>query len=164
MDLTADGEVNDFDYTKKIQIGDKVAAGIAGVTSRDVKLSVAAASVIITLVINVPSGVTVTAVRDGLVSTLGTPAAATSVLSSLGIKVTFVTSPISSLETASPPPPPAVATDDSGGGGGAIIAVAVVVPLIIVILLLVYFWMKKGSGNAPDKVSGMPKESSSRRC
>eukprot|EP00964_Phaeocystis_antarctica_P030555 scaffold17256_cov57-Phaeocystis_antarctica.AAC.2 len=77
LTFTASGSVSDYSDTSSLQ--QKIATA-AGVDKSLVKISVAAASVIITATITVPASMTAAAVQTSLSSTLGTAAAASDVL------------------------------------------------------------------------------------
>jgi hypothetical protein len=77
LKLTASGSVSDYSDTKDLQ--EKIATA-AGVASSLVTISVAAASVIITATINVPTATTAASVQTVLSSKLGTAATASAAL------------------------------------------------------------------------------------
>ena len=90
MQLTATGEVSDYDAGKKAEIATAVAALITGATAADVSVSVTAGSVIIDVTVTVPSSSTTGTVVSELSGSLSNPEAATA---ALGVTVEAVTLP-----------------------------------------------------------------------
>ena len=98
LTLTASGSVSDYSDTSSLQ---QSVAAAAGVDSKFVKISVAAASVIITATIVVPASSTAAAVQSLLSSTMGTAEAASTALG-----VTVESTPTVAIASPSPLPPP----------------------------------------------------------
>jgi hypothetical protein len=90
MQLTASGDVTDYDPSKKTAIATAVAAIVTGATVTDVSVVVHAGSVIIDVVVTVPSSSTASTVLSELTASLSDPTAATT---ALGVTVTAVVLP-----------------------------------------------------------------------
>ena len=130
--MTASGSVSDFDDAKKTSLESSIAA-VAGVDASAVTVAITAGSVLITATIAVPASTTVAAVQTSLSSTLGTAAAASTVLGVIVESVPAITV-AAPLPDPSPPPPlppqPRAVFDAIGGasietsrdGGGAVTA------------------------------------------
>ena len=133
--MTATGSVDDFDDAKKTLLESSIAA-VAGVDASAVTVAITGGSVLITATIAVPASTTVAAVQTSLSSTLGTAAAASTVLGVIVESVPAITvaGPLPPAASPSPPPPlppqPRAVLDSIGGasietsrdGGGAFTA------------------------------------------
>jgi len=133
--MTASGSVSDFDDAKRTSLESSIAA-VAGVDASAVTVAITGGSVLITATIAVPASTTVAAVQTSLSSTLGTAAAASTVLGVIVESVPAITvaGPLPPAASPSPPPPlppqPRAVLDSIGGasietsrdGGGAVTA------------------------------------------
>ena len=115
--MTASGSVSDFDDTTKTSIGSSIAA-VVGVDASAVTIAITAASVLITATIAVPASTTAAAVQATLFSTLGTAAAASTVLGIIveSIPAIAIAAPLPDAAARMPPPPARRPVLDTIGG------------------------------------------------
>ena len=111
--LTASGSVSDYSDTSSLQ---SKYANAAGVDASRVTIVVTAASVIITITITLPAGKTAAAVKDKIISTLGTSAIAVS----KSLEITVESAPTVTTTEA-----PTESSDSSGLTDGEIAGVAI---------------------------------------
>lgn len=137
LTFTAAGDLSTFDSTEKSRLRDAIAAA-ASVLARFVTISVSAGSVIVTAIVEVPSGTAVVDVEQSMKTNLATTQAATS---ALGLTV----------ETA-----PVIVQVTTGGGGGddsddlsggviAAIVVSAVLAVALVVVSVIYLKQRQGS-------------------
>ena len=103
--------MSDFDDTTKTSIGSSIAA-VVGVDASAVTIAITAASVLITATIAVPASTTAAAVQATLSSTLGTSAAASTVLGIIveSIHAIAIAAPLPDAAARMPPPPAPLVT------------------------------------------------------
>ena len=109
LTMSADGDLSEFNETKKISLRSSFAVA-AGVDSSAVTVTVTAGSVIITATIAVPASTTPAAMQATLSSSLGTITAASTVL---GITVLSVPTFVVAAPPPPPPPPPLLPPPES---------------------------------------------------
>jgi len=126
LTLRASGSVADYSDTSDLKA--KVASA-AGVSASDVEITVSAASVLITAVINVPSSTTAAAVSASLSTKLNSADAAST---ELGITVEAIPTVVTTVYITT-----ASECDDGGAVAGAVISVLLFIGTITTIVYLV---------------------------
>ena len=155
--LTASGSGSDYSDTSSLRQG---VATAAGVDTPLVTISVAAASVIITATIYVPTSTTAAFVQTALASTLSTAAAA-----SIALGVTVEEVPAVTIAPSPPPPPPLsglpppglpppLASSEEvfvidGIAGGIIGGIVGALPMLLTVCALMHFRRRRKRVTAP---------------
>ena len=138
--MTVSGSVDDFDTAS---FKTALASTMAGVSASDIQLTLASASVRVTIVITTGSAASATSIADSL-TTLTADIAACSTL--LGVTIETVSAPqVASIQSTS--------TSGGGGGGGAGIAIgAAAGGVCVLVAIAAWVWyMRSRSPQRPQK-------------
>ena len=144
--VVAPGDVSDYDDAAKAEISASVANTLNGVSADDVVVTVAAASVVITVTILVPAAITAESLSNEVATQLQTTSAASNFISNAA--ATPIT--VESVQTI----PPTTPVASTGLSTGAIVGIAVGSAAAVLLFSdLVYALRKSGSSKNKSQIA-----------